>query len=217
MPELRRIVAVLPVLLILVVAVGCQAGRFSTPASAYTFREVPAPSGQQFPVTYNYGCRSYKMLTLTSADETALAAFFAPAPVSAADERVRVSRAVAWCETTMGARAGTDGDIAGTVTGTFMKNQQDCVDESMNTTTYMLLMERLGHLTHHTVKGPSQRANFAIIKFPHWTAVLTETQTGIDWSVDSWFYDNGIEPEVQPLSRWRSFKRPPAHPLPAIE
>ena len=41
----------------------------------------------------------------------------------------------------------------------------------------------------------------------HWTAVITDVETGLQWSVDSWFRPNGHLPMVMPLRSWLDEKK----------
>ena len=79
--------------------------------------------------------------------------------------------------------------------------QLDCLDESANSTIYLLLFQQEGWLQHHVVLNRAFRA--PLILDPHHTALVRETATGLDWAVDSWFLDQGEPPYVQELDQWR--------------
>ena len=55
---------------------------------------------------------------------------------------------------------------------------------------------------HIAVVGrPAGRGSF-LDGLPHRTAVLVELDSGTEYAIDSWFYDNGRRPEVVLLARW---------------
>lgn len=126
---------------------------------------------------------------------------FHPPPIDAEDERARVAQAVAALETLVGPQANTSGDRgrnAGLLSGL---PQLDCVAETVNTTTYLYMIQADGLLTWHQLRYPQHRglANFL---WPHNTAVLVEHATGTAFAVDSWFFDNGQPPEIISLDVW---------------
>jgi hypothetical protein len=88
-------------------------------------------------------------------------------------------------------------------------NQHDCVDESLNTTIYLTLLEQKGLLRHHNVEDPTVR--LPIIhsgRWPHQTAVISEIETSKFYAVDSWFHDNGAKAEIVPLRKWKDGWKP---------
>ena len=77
----------------------------------------------------------------------------------------------------------------------------DCIDESTNTYTYLVMMKNDGLLKHHEPAGKATRILPYI--FPHSTAVIQNISTGNKYAVDSWFLENGQPPFVIPLHAWR--------------
>lgn len=105
-------------------------------------------------------------------------------------------------EKIVGGLTGTEEDVRGTFRKTG-RLQLDCVDESTNTTAYLIAFAERGYLKHHTVEGPSSR--FLLHGrpgWPHQTAVIKETETGQRYAIDSWFYDNGHPAVSVPLEEW---------------
>ena len=120
----------------------------------------------------------------------------------AKSERSAIRQAIAFLEESIGRKTGSDEDIAGTYQR-LGRYQQDCIDESTNTTTYLLLLDQLDLLHYHNVNPLTSRPPIISGRLgPHRTAVIREKSTGIKYAVDSWFYDNGIEPEIVPLDTW---------------
>lgn len=208
----RRLFCCLAALPLVLLTVGCQASRFNSVADAYAYRGVPQPTASRIVATSGYSCRLHHTLPLTPELLAALRTRFTPPPASAAAERQSLSESLAWMEAYVGARNGTSADLPGSTAGTFQDGQMNCIDESLNLTTYLLVLEQDGLLHHHSVRPPTQRMNLAVAKFPHWTAVIHETATGRDWSLDSYFHACGEPPEIQPLADWLRFRHPANHP-----
>lgn len=122
---------------------------------------------------------------------------------SPAHEREAIKQAVAYFERHAARFAGTEEDIAGNYDMEGNRSQLDCVDEARNTTRLLILLQREGLLKHHTVARIEGRGFVLDTRYPHNTAVIRETDTGIRWSVDSWMRHNGDVPEVMTLARWK--------------
>jgi hypothetical protein len=82
-----------------------------------------------------------------------------------------------------------------------VEGRMDCVDSSSNTTTYLSVLRDIGELAGWTVSLPIVRNRFDVTAV-HWTAVIIDTESGIPWSVDSWYRPNGHLPLVMPLQSW---------------
>jgi hypothetical protein len=79
----------------------------------------------------------------------------------------------------------------------------DCVDETANTTSLLLVLEEQGWLVHHRVERPQSRGLFIDGRYPHVTAIVAEKRTGREWAVDPWARAPGQRPDILPLERWR--------------
>lgn len=168
------------------------------------------PAEKSFDHCHGYGCRLKTPVSLSAEDWRAIDRIFVPPPKDAAQERERIGRAVGAFETIVGDIDGTAEDIGGTFSKTGDR-QLDCSDESTNTTVYLSLLDRRGHLKFHKIRKPQMRfAVFAGSFWPHLTAVMTERATGTEYAVDSWFEDNGRPAWVVPLRDWSRGWRPPA-------
>ena len=77
----------------------------------------------------------------------------------------------------------------------------DCVDEAVNTWTYMTMMERAGLLRFHTVAELGY-AGLPTDTNPRNTAVLREKASGALYAVDASLTDGGEPPYVMPLTVW---------------
>lgn len=158
-----------------------------------------------FSICHGYGCASLHLIGLNQQETTRLRALFEPPAPSAEEERKRVARAVALLEQAAGRRLGTDADLPGTPRGRD-PSQLDCVDESINTSTFLHLLDSQGWLHWHRVDDPAER--FRFLHFGrHYTAVLIEAGpegNNRKYAVDSWFHANGVPAEVVDLPTWRA-------------
>jgi hypothetical protein len=100
------------------------------------------------------------------------------------------------------------------MSGLWMLNQMDCIDETTNTNTYLAMMYHDGLLEFHVPAGEARR--ILPYLFLHATAVIRETGTNRKYAVDSWFLDNGRPAFVIPLSVWR-WGWTPGDEIPALE
>lgn len=166
---------------------------------------------------HGYGCRLRTSVRVEPRAWAEIANLFEPAPTSAADERSRVSKAIAMLEIKVGKAVGTSTDRYAAATFGGAPDQLDCIDETVNTTTYLRLLAGHGLMRRHVVGTAAQRGSFSGFSYNDFitnTAVIVETKTGAGFAVDSYFYPNGREPKIMPLAAWRNNWRPaPNDPL----
>jgi len=156
-----------------------------------------------------YNCRIIdENLSLTAKDWQQIKSLFTPPPATAETERQALAVAIELFEKKVGAMTGTSADIA----GTYRKlgdTQHDCVDESVNTTIYLGLLEQKNLLRFHKPLMPQSRVfPFSRALGPHQSAVIQELATGDRYVVDSWFFDNGAPAAIAPLDEWFHGWRP---------
>ena len=163
--------------------------RFATPD--------PTPSG--FTVCRGFACAERPYATMDAAQWSRVTAVFKPRAKNARLERQQIARGVALIGSIVGPQTGTDshqwthrnmyvlpngGDLT----------QLDCIDTSVNTWTYMTLMERSGLFAFHRVAplsyGPLRN-----------TAVLHEINGGY-FAIDASLVDVGQPPPIMPLATW---------------
>ena len=181
------------VLLLLLLLGGC-----ATP------KPLPEPPGLRFDsVRLDYGGAGRNRATVILGEDfwEEMEALFAPPLDTAAEERERIRLAVARFEQVAGEQTPTGKDRGrnqaprGGGTGAM-----DCVDESSNTTRYLLLLRSRGLLSHHDVLPPAWRGPPIID--PHYAARILEISTGRRFIVDSWWLDNGEPPILQSEPAW---------------
>ncbi|UCE77333.1 MAG: hypothetical protein JSU62_03790, partial [Gammaproteobacteria bacterium] len=157
-------------------------------------------SGQQtFFICTDYHCDTGETVTLSPSQWQSVRDLFI-SDASPAEEREFIRQAIALLETIVGAITGTWRDMAGNVAGAGKAGQLDCISESKNTTTYLVLMFDDGLLKWHEIGD--RRLRHPLIFNLHWTAVIIDRSNGQHFAVDSWFLDNGQPPRIQPISDW---------------
>jgi hypothetical protein len=173
----------------------------------------PSPSVGALSICHGYGCRLRTLVRIEPQMQAELARLYDPAPKTAAAERARLARAIALFEIRIGEAVGTGRDRYAATT--FNKNndpgQLDCIDETVNTTSYMRLLTNLGLMRFHVIGTAAQRGSvsgFAFNDFVTNTAVIVEENSGEAYAVDSYFFGNGRQPKIMPLADWRKNWRP---------
>lgn len=196
----------LPLLLLLA---ACASNPYDSLNAYLQKRAVTPPTANSFQSCRAYGCQKIDTIELTDSKWKEIDTIFNPPAKSAEQEREKISKALASFETIVGDITGTSEDIWGTFQKTGHK-QQDCVDESTNSSIYMRVLEKRGHLKFHIPRVPQSRVLF--MRWPHQTAVITEIETGQEYAVDSWFHNNGKPAEIIELDTWKKGWKPEKAP-----
>jgi hypothetical protein len=115
-------------------------------------------------------------------------------------ERQRISLAMARFDQLVGARIGTlvhqrreynSGD----------PSQYDCIDESINTWTYLTILDREGLLRYYEVGGLAHAGTVLTFDVRN-TATLVSKADGTSYAIDPTLVDVGEPPPIVPLQRW---------------
>mgnify|MGYP006921606209 CR=1 FL=1 len=188
----------------LILMLGACTGHGGADYRAYLAQKgVAQIAPEHFSHCRGYGCKYIDTdIKLTAQDWIDIRALFPQPATSAAQERERIASAIGLFEEKTGALTGTTRDIEGTYrkVGPY---QHDCVDESVNTTIYLSLLDQQGLLSQHAIAAPTARLPIVARGLgPHQTAVIAEKSTGIRYAVDSWFHDNGQPAEIVALDKW---------------
>jgi hypothetical protein len=143
----------------------------SMPLAAWQF-----PTGVPgFTVCYNYGCKHMDRVSLTPAEWNEVLAVFSTAADSAQQERQQIRQAVALMEQFVGRHTPTYRDRGRNPPTDAWPGQMDCIDESVNTTSYLRLFETFGGLRWHRVSGRVVRSPYLFDL--HWAGQLVERAT----------------------------------------
>ena len=162
-----------------------------------------------FTLCRDHGCATERRLSLSPAEWAEITTPLRSPAAEASEERARVAQAVSRFELAVGPKAGTAGDIGGTLTGYGEGGQQDCVDEAVTTTRFMQMLDKAGLLRHHAVSTPVHRA-WIPGELTHLTATLVELEgERRRYAIDSWFHGNGHVAEVVGIEAWLGGWEPP--------
>jgi hypothetical protein len=157
------------------------------------------PTLSNFTVCHGFSCTERSPAHLSNEDWRKVTAVFKPRAKDARAERQQIARAVALIENIVGPQTGTNAHQWTHVKMYVIPNkgdptQLDCIDSSVNTWTYMTLMERGKLFTFHRVAplsyGPLRN-----------TAVLQEIN-GSNYAIDASLVDIGVPPPTMPLTAW---------------
>ncbi len=175
-------------------------------------KNIHITSTESFPHCHSYGCDKKAQVSFSPQDWQQVEATFTPAPQNAEEERRAISRAISVFEILVGEKAGTANDKGGTFRRMMADGTQlDCVDESLNTTIYLMLLERKGLLKYHSAGAPEVRLPIIHAgRWPHQTATIIDKETQIHYAADSWFHDNGFPAEILTLEKWKKGWKPDA-------
>lgn len=174
-------------------------------------KRLPDVSMKSFPHCQNYGCAKVMKVELNQNDWNAIEKSFGKKAKSAQQEREKIAKTIGVFEQVVGPLTGTENDREGTFIQTG-NGQLDCVDESTNTTVYMMLLKEAGLIHFHEIEQPQVRWPLVSGRgWMHQTAVVTEKETGAQYGIDSWFEDNGAPAYVVPMEEWRNGWHPRPH------
>lgn len=192
-------------LLLLAAALGLGAcvSPSTSPLSWYPTQSARAPQNLNIGICHAFGCQRQTQVQLTQSDVDHLAGIMQAGQGSAQAERAAVKQAVMWMEKRVGPFVGSDDDVGGLdLQNSGVPGQMDCLDETTNTTTTLIVLAENGLLDYHAPAHPVARGFFLDGRYPHATAVLRETASGEDWAIDPWPYANGVDVDVMPLDEW---------------
>lgn len=182
---------------------GCADQLYNSLPLYMQSKNLPPVSVESFPHCQKYDCAVAKKVVLNKADWKRIEKTFGKKAKNAEQEREKIAKTVGAFERIVGPITGTQGDREGTFLQTGA-GQLDCVDESTNTTVYLLLLKEKGLIRLHNVEQPQVRYPLLSGRgWMHQTAVVTERKTGAQFAIDSWYEDNGIPPYVVPLAEWK--------------
>jgi hypothetical protein len=166
-------------------------------------------SPQSFIVCLRHGCNKEVEVSLTEEQWQSVRDIFAAPPVvgepgTPEGERAQIAFAIARIEQLVAPIADTGGDVGGSFSGFGRTNQLDCVDEMVNTATYLTLMYNDGLFQFHE-PGHRETEAFSIRGFwPHTVMTVYDTTANRDYVIDTWIKDNGEVPYVMALSDWKA-------------
>jgi hypothetical protein len=158
----------------------------------------------KFSVCYDFTCRTEEDVTLSASQWDSVVRIFRAPSTSGSEERLRIQEAIGRMEQVVGFHTPTHRDLPRNYQSkdpalADLPGQMDCIDESINTTTYLELFEKHGLLKRHRVLPRAYRR--ALLN-QHWAGHIEEIETGERFVVDSWFYENGVPPYIVRSEDW---------------
>jgi hypothetical protein len=161
------------------------------------------PTLAHFRECHGFSCAESSSVSLTAREWQRVTAVFKPQVNNAAAERRRIAQAVMVMRRLVGTKTGTavhqwthsNTDILPNLGD---PTQLDCIDEAVNTWTYMTMMERARLFRFHRV---AQLSNSGNLHDPRNTAVIQQND-GDYFAVDPAVVDFNVPPPVIPLASW---------------
>jgi hypothetical protein len=180
-------------------AAGPQAAQ-----SWFNERGYVEPSGSRIIACHGYGCTRRLAISVDGAWLSRAAAALRAGRSSPDAERRALGEVIKAYTAYLASSIGGNPDRPGSpVQMSGVHGQMDCLDETANTTSLLLVLQEQGLLAHHVVEHPESRGFFLDGRYPHFTAVITEKRTGTAWAVDPWEKAPGQRPDILPLNQWR--------------
>jgi len=162
------------------------------------------PEGTRIVACHGYGCSRRQVISVGGALLARADAFLRAGRASPEAERRALARVVSAYTAYLAASIGGKPDVPGSpaqMSG--VHGQMDCLDETANTTSLLLVLQDKGLMTYHKVERPESRGFFLDGRYPHFSAVIVERGSGLEWAVDPWRKAPGQMPEILPLVQWR--------------
>jgi hypothetical protein len=181
----------------------CAQNPYHLNTSFLDLYAAPNPTPADFRECHGFGCAEISHAALSEAEWRRIAEVFSPPAADAQAERRQIARGVALIQRLVGAQTGT---AAHQWTHKNMKilpnylgdpTQLDCIDEAVNTWTYLTMMERGGLFRFHHVAQLSNGGDLVARN----TAVLQEIGGGY-FAIDPSLVDVGVPPPIIPLATW---------------
>ena len=153
------------------------------------------------PVCYGFSCKIRQIVSITPAEWRSVVNWFDGTATTPEDERQQIRQAIGWMEVVVGRYTPTHLDIGMNLEKhpVNMTGQMDCIDESINTTTYLTLFEQQGYLRWHRVTDRAYRGS---LLDAHWAAQVEQVDNAVNYVIDSWFQDNGMLPYIAKSTEW---------------
>lgn len=164
------------------------------------------PSPSQFSECHGFGCSGVSGLALSPEEWRSVRAQFQPPAADARAERRQISDALALMQRLVGLRTGTavhQWTRANFIISSNLGDmtQLDCIDEAVNTWTYLTMMDHDGLFKFHSA-GPLSYGGTIFTLDMRNTAVIRENASGQYFAVDPTLVDAAEPPPILPLTIW---------------
>jgi len=175
----------------------------STSGYLLTFYADDQASPDNFEICHGYSCRYKVDVRLPELHWQKVKEIFEEG-ATPTQERVQITEAISLLEKEAGSISGIENDLPKSVKTKDTFGQQDCIDETINTTTYLRMLKADKLLRWHQVSTPVRRGYFVDGRWPHNSATIKDITNGQLYAVDSWPGANGAPPEIKPVAIWYS-------------
>lgn len=204
---LSKMRKVISIFLLTFFLISCASGPQKSADNFMARYGIKDPVPHRFKVCFSHGCNKSEMVQLNDNQWEHIRKVFKPASIDASMERKKIAQAISILESIVGILTKTNGDIGGTFPGVFMRNQMDCEDETINTSTYLTMLKKDNMINFHDLLEPARRGYF-LNGWPHMAPVILEKGSGEKYVVDAWFLDNGKLPFILRYNKWKDGWRP---------
>ncbi|WP_419902237.1 hypothetical protein [Kiloniella sp.] len=165
-------------------------------------------STDQVGYCFGHGCKRKGTISIDESQWSEIQSLFKGKELTPSSEREAIAIAVGRIEFIAGDQNGTSIDKAGTFLSDVGRRQLDCIDEAVNASNFISLLQRDGLIRYHELRQPILRS-WVSGNILHATAVLEQvdgdkSEEVVLWSVDSSFFKNGESATVSPLTQWQS-------------
>ncbi|WP_052954600.1 hypothetical protein [Microvirga vignae] len=187
-----------------VLPLSSPAGASQAALSWFQSQGYVGPAGTRIIACHGYGCSRRQAISVDGTLLSRASALLKSGSASPEAERRALGQVVSAYTAYLAASIGGRPDIPGSpaqMSG--VHGQMDCLDETANTTSLLLVLQEQGLLTYHRVEPPESRGFFLDGRYPHFTAIIAEKGSGQEWAVDPWRRAPGQRPEILPLIQWR--------------
>ncbi|AWM86075.1 hypothetical protein [Microvirga sp. 17 mud 1-3] len=201
---MKRMPHLISVFLPFLLAMAPTSGKAEEPRAWFLEQGYAPPAGDRIVACHGYGCVRRAALALDTPLIGRASALLRAGRGSPAQERKALEEVVRLYTSYLARQLGSPPDMPRSPPSmSGVGGQMDCVDETANTTSLLLVLQDHGLLAYHEVERPASRGLFIDGRYPHTTAVITEKGNRLEWAVDPWARAPGEKPEILPLSRWR--------------
>jgi len=164
------------------------------------YNKAKYPTGRTVYVCSGHGCSTIHEFTFDLKFLEQLKLMFVGV-LTPNEERAALRKTIAVIEQNVGTATGTDKDRASLgAFGAGDPSQMDCVDEATNSTSYLIILNKIGALKFHDIMAPNWKGG--LFKWTHYAAVIKDRQTGVLFAIDSGVGNNGEPPLIKPYSKW---------------
>lgn len=165
----------------------------------------PTAAPDNFIHCHGYGCGQKTRIGFNEFEWKSIRTIFSNPAHDAQMERQKIAKAVALMEQYAGKLVGVENDLPKAPIIRQSHKELDCIDETINTTKYLIFLEKDNLLLFHQVDRPVYKGMLLNGVYPHNSATIKEKNTGKIYVVDSYIFKNGDQPNIRPLDSWKKY------------